>query len=58
MYKIFSQTDNQTVDALPDDTILDATLRANIDHTSVCGGNASCSTCRVYIIEGMEVRIS
>jgi len=54
MYKIFSQTDNQTVDASPDDTILEATLRADIDHTSVCGGNASCSTCRVYILEGLE----
>ncbi len=36
------------------DTILDATLRAHIAHAHACGGQAKCSTCRVWILEGME----
>jgi adenylate cyclase len=54
MFKIFSQTDNQTIDASPDDTILEATLKANINHMHVCGGNARCTTCRVNILDGLD----
>ena len=52
MFRIFSQTDNKTVFASPDSTILEATLDAKINHMHVCGGNARCSTCRVYIMDG------
>ena len=52
-FSIFSQTDNKTVEASPENTILEATLKANINHMHVCGGNARCSTCRVYILEGL-----
>ncbi|MFH1950211.1 MAG: adenylate/guanylate cyclase domain-containing protein [Pseudomonadota bacterium] len=52
MFRIFSQTDNKTVFASPDSTILEATLDAKINHMYVCGGNARCSTCRVYIMDG------
>lgn len=34
-------------------TVLENTLAAGIPHTHACGGNARCSTCRVYIEEGM-----
>jgi len=54
MFKIFSQTDNQTIDASPDDTILEATLKAGINHMHVCGGNARCTTCRVNILDGLD----
>ena len=54
MYEIFSQTDNKTIFASPDSTILEATLKANIKHIHVCGGNARCSTCRVYIMDGLD----
>jgi adenylate cyclase len=54
MFKIFSQTDNKTIDASSDNTILEATLKANINHVHVCGGNARCSTCRVYIMDGLD----
>jgi len=37
-----------------DQTILQASLSANIAHYHICGGNARCSTCRVLVIEGME----
>lgn len=54
MFKILSQTDDKTIDASPDDTILQATLKAQINHTHVCGGNARCTTCRVHIIDGLK----
>ena len=54
MFDIFSQTDNKTIYASPDSTILEAMLAANINHTHVCGGNARCSTCRIYIMDGLS----
>ena len=54
MFKIFSQTDNKTIPASTNDTILDATLKADINHMYVCGGKARCSTCRVHIEEGLS----
>jgi adenylate cyclase len=54
MFKIFSQTDNKTIDASPGSTILEATLKAKINHVHVCGGNGRCTTCRVYVVEGLS----
>lgn len=46
--------DEQDLDIQPAETILQASLRAGIPHTHVCGGKARCSTCRVLILEGLE----
>jgi adenylate cyclase len=46
--------DEQTVQARPSETILDCSLDAGIPHVSICGGNARCSTCRVFVLEGLE----
>jgi adenylate cyclase len=46
--------DEQELDIQPAETILQASLRAGIPHTHVCGGRARCSTCRVLILEGLE----
>lgn len=54
MFEIFSQTDNKTIWASSDSTVLDAMLKAKINHTHVCGGNVRCSTCRVYIMDGLS----
>ncbi len=54
MYNIYSQTDNLNIPAAEGSTILQASLKAGIKHTHVCGGHARCSTCRVYILEGLE----
>ena len=54
MFEIFSQTDNKTIFASPGNTILEATLKAEINHMHVCGGNARCSTCRVYVLDGLS----
>ena len=54
MFEIFSQTDNKIIYASPDSTILEAMHKANINHTHVCGGSARCTTCRVYIMDGLN----
>jgi adenylate cyclase len=48
--------DDKTVelDVENNETILRASLRHEIAHTRVCGGRARCSTCRVFILEGLE----
>src|ERR1041385_3942818 len=35
-------------------SVLEASLRFNIPHASVCGGRARCSTCRVRVVSGRE----
>ena len=35
-------------------TLLEASLLAGVPHASVCGGNGRCSTCRSWIISGLE----
>jgi adenylate cyclase len=54
MFEIFSQTDKITIYASPDDTILEAMLEAEINPTHVCGCNGRCSTCRVYVMDGLS----
>src|SRR6266542_4314344 len=46
--------DDQQVETAPGETILQASLRAGIPHAHACGGRAHCSTCRVWILEGLE----
>lgn len=46
--------DNVSLKAEPGKTILETTLDAGIPHTHACGGQALCSTCRVYIEKGQE----
>lgn len=47
---------NDQVSLIADEekTVLENTLAAGIPHTHACGGNARCSTCRIYIEEGMQ----
>lgn len=54
MHTITSLTDDLALDSSDVDTILEVTLRAGIPHTHVCGGRARCSTCRVYVIDGVQ----
>jgi adenylate cyclase len=46
--------DNRIIEAATGDTILQTSLKNNIAHTHVCGGNARCTTCRVVILEGLQ----
>jgi adenylate cyclase len=46
--------DNVTIEARPDETLLEASLRAGVAHAHACGGHAHCSTCRVAIEHGID----
>jgi len=54
MFEIFSQTDNKTIRASRDSTVLEAMLKAKINPIYVCAGNARCTTCRIHIMEGLS----
>ena len=54
VFEIFSQTDNKIIYASPNSTILEAINKSKINHIHVCGGNARCTTCRVYIMDGLS----
>lgn len=43
-----------TVPAEKGETILDAALRHGIGIPHECGGNCSCTTCHVHILDGMD----
>ncbi|SRR6266542_766961 len=44
----------KTVPIYENETILEASLNADIPHYHVCGGKAKCSTCRILVLEGEE----
>jgi adenylate cyclase len=54
MPSIFYVIQNRVIEAEPDETILQASLRVAISHAHACGGHARCSTCRVQIVEGLD----
>lgn len=54
MHKITCQPDTTQFSIEEGETILEASLRAGIPHAHACGGLARCSTCRVWIVEGLE----
>ena len=35
-------------------TLLEASLDRDIPHVNACGGHGKCSTCRIYLLEGVE----
>ncbi len=54
IYKMFVEPDNRDIEINSGETILTASLRNNISHSSACGGNGKCSTCRVRVLSGLE----
>jgi len=54
MARIQFLPDEIEVEAGAQETILEASLRAGINHAHACGGKAQCSTCRVWVLEGLE----
>ena len=55
MPTIYSLPDDCRVEATDGETILTASLRADIPHAHACGGKARCSTCRVLVLDGIEM---
>ncbi|WP_072658953.1 adenylate/guanylate cyclase domain-containing protein [Mariprofundus micogutta] len=54
MSYLYSETDDKRFSVSSQETILESSLKAGIEHTHVCGGKARCSTCRVEVIEGLS----
>ena len=54
MAKIVSLPDGVEFDANEGETLLEAALRAALPLTHACGGRARCSTCRVWVLAGLE----
>lgn len=52
--KIHLFKEQKDVNCQEDNTILEATLAAHINHTHACGGQAKCSTCRVSVVKGIK----
>ncbi len=54
MPKIICLPDTKQFPIETGESILAASLRAGVPHAHACGGLARCSTCRVWIVEGLE----
>ena len=54
MHKIACLPDDAQLSIEAGETILEASLRAGVPHAHACGGRARCSTCRIWILEGLE----
>lgn len=52
--KIVSLPDGVEFDVKEGDTLLEAALRANLPLTHACGGRAKCSTCRIWVLDGLD----
>lgn len=47
-------TDGPTVSAPVGPTLLEISRMKNVQHTSLCGGRARCTTCRVRVLKGLS----
>ena len=54
MPKIFFKNKNRTVDVEKGTSVLEAALCHDVALYHTCGGNCSCSTCRVLVLKGAE----
>lgn len=54
MAKLTSRPDETVFECVPGDSVLKSALRARIPLAHACGGQAKCSTCRIWILEGAE----
>ena len=52
--KILSFPDNQEFEISNEETLLEGALRSGIAFAHACGGRAKCSTCRIWVVDGME----
>ena len=46
--------DQRLVECRPGESILPAALRAGVPFAHACGGNGTCSTCRIVVVEGHQ----
>ena len=53
MANVTALPDNIAFEVGADETLLDAALRSNVPFAHACGGRAKCSTCRVWVLDGL-----
>ena len=54
MANVKSLPDNVVFDVTADETLLEAALRSGVAFAHACGGRAKCSTCRIWVLDGLE----
>ncbi len=54
MTKVTSLPDNVDFDVNDDETLLEAALRSGVTFAHACGGRAKCSTCRIWVVDGLK----
>jgi class 3 adenylate cyclase/nitrite reductase/ring-hydroxylating ferredoxin subunit len=54
MTKVTALPDRVDFDVAADETLLEAGLRSGVPFAHACGGRAKCSTCRVWVLDGIE----
>jgi len=53
-YKIHLFKEQKEISCQENNSLLEATLAAHLNHAHACGGQAKCSTCRVSVVKGIE----
>ncbi len=53
MPRVTSLPDNVDFDVAAGETLLEAALRSGVPVSHACGGRAKCSTCRIWILDGL-----
>ena len=54
MAKVTALPDRVDFEVAADETLLEAALRSGVPFAHACGGRAKCSTCRVWVLDGLE----
>ncbi len=54
MVKVTSLPDNVELEVAPGETLLEAAIKAGIPWAHACGGRAKCSTCRTWVLDGLD----
>lgn len=54
MINVRSLPDNVSFQVSPGQTLLEAALRSQVPLAHACGGRGKCSTCRVWVLNGLE----
>ena len=54
MVKVTSLPDKIDIDVAAGETLLEAALRSGVPFAHACGGRAKCSTCRIWVLDGLK----
>ena len=53
MVKVTSLPDKVDIEVSAGETLLEAALRSGVPFAHACGGRAKCSTCRIWVLDGL-----